>query len=133
MTFEQALREEMLTISAFEGRVYPLKSLKANADEGIPYLIYQSSDGLREKAFDGYKKSKEVPAELNIIARTYEELKPIQREAVELLISMEQRIIGTSGPFIQELTYETPVEIYEPAPKLYRCNIDFKVYFTEGV
>jgi hypothetical protein len=45
---------------------------------------------------------------------------------------MEQRVIGTDGPYIQELTYEQPIELYEQNPNLYRCLIDFEVYFDQG-
>jgi hypothetical protein len=124
--FEQALEQELKTIAALNNRVYPLYS---SEDIKSPYLIYASSEGLRTKTMDGYQPGKKVSGELNVIAPRYEQMKMITAQVIELIIGMTGRSIGTSGPFIQELIYDTPVELYEPQPKLYRCVIDFEVYF----
>ncbi|QYR20802.1 DUF3168 domain-containing protein [Paenibacillus sp. sptzw28] len=127
--FEQALDQEMKTITAFSGRVYPLFSPKANAGQGIPYLIYSSSAGRRTKTQDGYQSGREVRGELNVISNRYADLKSLTNAAIDQLISFEQRRIGTDGPLIQEVTYQQPVELYEEDPKLYRCLIEYEVYY----
>ncbi|WP_019534212.1 DUF3168 domain-containing protein [Paenibacillus ginsengihumi] len=133
MDFEAALTHELKTnIVALENRVYPLTAPEATAGQGVPYLIYASSEGLRDKALDGYMQSKAVHAEVNIVAARYGDMKAIARQVSALLIGMEGRVIGTDGPFIEELTYrQDPVEIYENQPGLYRCMIEFTVYFNE--
>lgn len=131
MEFEPALAQELKTIAVLGNRVYPLTAPEANAGQGIPYLIYGSSQGLRDKTLGGYLDSKEVRAELNIIASRYADMKAITKQVIALLISFEQRVIGTGGPFIQELTYQMPVEIYEDQPKLYRSVVEFSAYFEE--
>ena len=130
--FEQAFTQEFETISALENRIYPLTSPEANADSGVPYLIYGSSEGLRDKSLgEGYLDSKTVEVELNIVAARYADMKTITKQVVDLLLSFELRKIGTTGPFIQELVYEAPVEIYEEEPDLYRCVVEFTAYFKE--
>lgn len=131
-SFEAALTQELKTIATLQNRVYPLTSPEANAGQGIPYLIYGSSEGLRDKTIgEGYLSSKEVQAEINVVASRYSDMKAITREVIALLVGMEGRQIGTDGPFIQELTYQAPVEIYESQPGLYRCVVEFSVYFEE--
>ena len=127
-TFEDALEDELKTIMSLEKRVYPLTSPKAKAGQGVPYLIYASSEGLRDKTLGGHLNSKEVRAELNITAKRYSDMKAITREVIALLIGFEGRQIGTGGPFIEELTYQMPVEMYESEPGLYRCVVEFSAF-----
>lgn len=131
MSFEPALAQELKTIPELQNRVYPLDAPEANAEQGVPYLIYASSEGLRDKTLSGYLESKEVRGELNIIARRYGDMKAITKQVVAILMSFEGRQIGTNGPYISEITYQAPVELYEPQPDLYRCMIEFTVYFDE--
>lgn len=129
--FEQALVQELNSITALGGRIYPLFAPEATKHNGVPYLIYASSEGLRDKTLGGYSDSKEVRGELNIIAERYADMKAITKKVVALLISFEGRQIGTGGPYIEEVTYQMPVELYEAQPGLHRCVIEFQVYFEE--
>lgn len=129
--FEQALTQELKSVSALGGRVYPLFAPEAVKKNGVPYLIYASSEGLRDKSLDGYMQSKEVRAELNIITERYSDLKAITKQVVALLLSFEGRQIGTDGPYVGEAEYHMPVEIYEAQPALYRCVIEFSVFTKE--
>jgi len=131
MSFEPALVQELKTITALENRIYPLTAPEATASGGVPYLIYASSEGLRDKTLGGHLNSKEVRAELNIIAKKYSDMKAITKQVIALLITFEGRQIGTDGPFIEELTYQMPVEMYESEPGLYRCVVEFSAYFSE--
>jgi hypothetical protein len=72
---------------------------------------------------------REVPGELNVITDTYTSLRTNVAAIIERLKSFERRAIGSDALFIYEVTYEHPVEIYEPLPKLYRCVIEFKVHY----
>jgi len=129
MSFEPALVQELKTITALENRIYPLTAPEATASNGVPYLIYASSEGLKDKTLGGHLESKEVRAELNIIAKKYSDMKAITKQVITLLITFEGRQIGTDGPFIEELTYQMPVEMYESEPGLYRCVVEFSAYF----
>jgi len=130
MDFEAALTQELKTIAALGNRVYPHVAPEANAKAGVPYLIYVSSYGVRLKSLgEGFLEGKEVRAEINVMTARYKDMKAIVNDVIELLIGMEQRTIGTNGPFIQELTYNQPVELYEEKAKLYRSVIEFNTFF----
>ena len=129
MDFESALEAEMSSVAELGGRIYPLH--EATKKNGVPYLIYASSEGLLDKSLDGFLKSKEVRGELNVVAARYGDMKAITKKVIALLIAFEGRQIGTNGPFIEELTYQMPIELYEEQPALHRCMIEFQVYFGE--
>lgn len=131
MNFDEALAAELKTITALNSRVYPLTAPETSFDTSAPYLIYGSSYGLRTKELGGYQAGKAVSGELNVIAPRYSEMKSITSSVIDKIISFQSRIIGTTGPYIQNITYEEPVELYEEKPKLYRCLIDFSVYFEQ--
>lgn len=125
MTFEEALTFELEQLPGLSESVYPV----FEPGRAEPYVVYQSSEGRRTKALDGYKEGRVVPCELHVIVKRYSELKQHVRDIIDALISFEGRIIGEDGPHVQEITYEEPVELYEEKPKLHRCVIEFEVYY----
>lgn len=130
MNFEAALTAELKTITALNNRIYPLTAPEQPFDLTTPYLIFITSEGMRTKTIgEGYQSGKAVQGEVNVVSPLYNTMKSITASVLDRLINMEQRTIGTGGPFIQEFTYEEPVEMFEDKPKLYRCVIDFSVYF----
>lgn len=129
MNFEAALTAELKTITALNSRIYPLTAPEEPFDMTTPYLIFVTNEGLRNKDLDGYQTSKTVGGELNVIAPRYAVMKSVTSDVIDKLISFEGRVIGMAGPSIQELVYSEPVEMYEDKPRLYRCVIDFEVYF----
>ncbi|MGG4552608.1 DUF3168 domain-containing protein [Paenibacillus humicus] len=129
MDFEEALTMELKTISQVENRVYPLSAPEKTKS---PYIAYTSPEGLRVNTVsNGYLPDKSVEGEINIIAPRYSTMKQITSQVIDLLVSMSQREIGTGGPFINEMIYEKPVELYEAQVNLYRCLIDYKAHFKE--
>ncbi|ACT00220.1 tail completion protein gp17 [Paenibacillus sp. JDR-2] len=126
MTFEEALTAELSAVPELVGKIYPLDA--SNAPKA-PYVVYISSEGEPTKGLDGFIGGQSVDVELNIIGATYSSMKELTRAVITILKSFELRQIGSEGPYIQELTYQKPVELYESAPKLHRCLIDFQVYF----
>lgn len=125
MNFEEALTFELEMLPQLAGKVYPMFS----PGRTEPYVVYQSSEGVRTKALDGFKSGRSVPGELSIVTKKYGDLKAYVRAAIDTLISFEGRVIGNAGPYIQEVKYEEPVELYEDEPKLWRCIIEFEVYY----
>ncbi|MFD1176866.1 DUF3168 domain-containing protein [Paenibacillus puldeungensis] len=129
MDFEEALSVEIESIAGLSGKVYPGFSPGKTA----PYAVYLSSEGIRYKVLtNGYLGSLRADVTLNIIASKYKQLKQLTKAAINKLVSFEGRVIGTGGPFIDELTYEAPVELWEEEPKLFRCVIEFTVYYEES-
>ena len=129
--FEESLIAELSAISEFGNRIYPAHAPENIGTTGTPRLIFVSSYGVRTKTLDGgYDGGRKVPVELNVIDTTYLGMRELTGKVMNLLESMNGRVIG-NGPFIQELTYYTPQEFFESEPKLHRCLIDFEVYFEE--
>lgn len=125
LNFEEALTHELNLIPALSGKVYPMSVPGKSA----PYAQYESSYGQQDKDLQGYQESKAVGCEINLLAASYASLKSVMDDVMPVLCGFEQRVIGVGGPYIQELTYDEPVETYEPATKLNRCIISFKVHF----
>lgn len=124
MTFEEALTAEMESIPDLTGRVYPLRAPESYSP---PFLVYVSNEGLPDQTLDGFLLTKEINFEVNVIHSTYSNLKPLTDSVLSTLQSFLLRNIGTGGPFIQEIDYEEPVNLYEPEIELYRCFIRAKV------
>lgn len=124
MYFEEALRAELDTIEELTNKVFPL-----TAPEGTeaPYIIYVSSEGIQDKSLQGYLSSKEVPCEINILVDDYLSLKELTTTVLAKILSFQGHKIGDF--FIQDVSYEKPVEIYEQEVDLYRSVIDFTFYF----
>lgn len=127
MNFEEALRVELGTINGLANKVFPLY---APEGEKAPFVVYVPSEGVQGKSLQGYLSSKEVECEVNILQDSYSSLKALVKPVLEKLITFQGRVIGGEyGPFIQDLTYEPPVEVYEKEVSLYRCVIVFIVKF----
>lgn len=133
MTFEEALVLELEAITELNGKVFPLNAQDAEGNPvEAPYLIYVSSEGQYDKCLNGFLDMKEVSCELNILHKTYRNMKLLSRQVVAKLKSFEGRIIGVDGPMIQELVFENDSpELYEEQPELYRKIINFRIYFKE--
>lgn len=131
MNFVESLIKELKTITKLNNHIYPANAPEKVRKEGVPYLILLSSVGVKTKSLNGYSGGKQVSVELNVVASTYSKMQEISQQVVALLEGMEQRNIGETGPFVQELTYYEPKEFYESAPQLYRCLIDLEVFYEE--
>lgn len=125
MSFEEALVAE-LAVGDLANKAFML-----NAPEGTkaPYVICIAGDGLPDLTMEGYQATKWVNSEVNVIHATAKQLKALVPIVLTKLRSFQGRTIGTGGPFINLITHEEPVELYEPEAKLYRCHIRFKVHF----
>lgn len=135
MDFEDALTTELVSISGLTDKVFPLvaKGKKKTGNPTpivVPYLIYKSSEGLEEKSLTGYDLDiKRVDCEINIIHKSYDDMKILTRLVLAKVLSFQSRVIGTGGPYIQNVIYENPVELYEEKPDLNRCVINFEFHF----
>jgi hypothetical protein len=129
MDFEAAFVIELKSIAALNNRVYPLVAPEQKFDLTQPYLIYLATPGLRTKDLSTFQTGQTIRGELNIIAPRYLDAHSITTIAIDKLISMQGRAIAETGPFIQEVVYRQPLTFYEEKPKLYRCMVEFEVYF----
>jgi hypothetical protein len=126
MNFEEALVEEFNTIPNILDKAFPLM-----APEGIkpPFIVYVSSEGVQDKTLQGYLSSKEVVCEIHVVHSNYNNVKSLSKQVISKIQSFYGRTIGTDGPFIQNVTYEKPTEVYEKEVNLYRSSFDLTVKF----
>jgi hypothetical protein len=125
MNFEEALKNELNSITNLANKVFPLTAI-----EGVktPYLVYVSSEGIQEKYLEGYRGSKEVDCELHILNDSYAGLKDITRQVISKVISFQDRVIGgVDGVWIQDVTYERVTEQYIDQLFQYLCVISIRV------
>ncbi len=129
MTFEAALRAELITISDLQDKVFPMR-----APEGTeaPYLIYTTTLGDYDKSLEGWHKSKGVTVELNVIHDRAAAVRALSREVQALVMGLEGKQLASTGPHINEIVFEGEgVELYEAQADVYRKVISFKTYFKE--
>lgn len=127
MDFEAALTMELKTIPDIQNRVYPLNAPEKTIS---PFILYTSSEGKRTNTItDGFLVDRSVQGEINVVAPKYSSMKQVARQVIGQLVSMNQRVIGNGGPYINEMTYEEPIELFEHEVSLYRCVIGFKTYY----
>lgn len=129
MTFEAALRAELMTITSLNNKVFPMR-----APEGTeaPYLIYTTTLGDYDKSLEGWHKSKGVTVELNVIHDRASAVRALGREVQVLVMGFEGRQLASTGPLIDEIVFEGEgVELYEAQADVYRKVISFKTYFKE--
>lgn len=129
MTFEAALRSELVTISGLSNKVFPIR-----APEGTeaPYLIYTTTLGDYDKSLEGWHKSKGVTVELNVIHDRAAAVRALSREVQALVMGFEGRQLASTGPLVDEIIFEGEgVELYEAQVDLYRKVISFKTCFKE--
>lgn len=129
MTFEAALRAELMTITSLNNKVFPMR-----APEGTeaPYLIYTTTLGDYDKSLEGWHKSKGVTVELNVIHARAADVRSLAAQVMVLVMGFEGRQLASTGPLINEIVFEGEgVELYEAQVDLYRKVISFKTYFKE--
>lgn len=129
MTFEAALRAELITVTGLSNKVYPV-----NAPEGTmaPYVTYETGLMSEEKALDGFQASGTLECSLDVLGATYGDMKTYSKAVKAKVKGFLNRTIGTGGPFIQNITFsELAPELYESEVNMYRCIITFTVFYKE--
>jgi Ca2+-dependent lipid-binding protein len=125
LRFEEALAFELEAIPSLSNKVYPLV---VAIDKSAPYIAYVSNEGQKLKTLSGYIDNKSISSEVNIVGKTYADLKQLTTATMDKLCSFENRNIGDGTVFIQEVYFGEPVEAYESDADLYRSTIPFQVY-----
>lgn len=127
MRFEEALAYELQTIPAFTDSVFPLV---VSEGKNAPYLAYMSNEGVKLKTLSGYIDRKNISAEVNLVAKSYPDVKELTTLVMDKIISFQFRAIGDgTGPYIQDVSFnEDPKEGYEASTDSYMSTITFQVY-----
>lgn len=128
MDFEQAMRVELATVTNLNAKIFPLS---APENTNTPFLVYQKTRLDLIKTMDGTTKLRDARYEVDLISKTYDQLQELINNVKTKLISFEGRTIGIAGPYVQSMTIENVVEIYEDQPEFYRVNFELRTFFME--
>ena len=127
MNFEEALKIELESVTGLNARVFPI-----NAPDGFasPYCIYETSGKAEDKTYDGYLDTGRLTCTVDVIADTYTSMKSYGDLVQAKIKTFQSRIIGSTGPYIQDLTFdELNPELFETQIDKYRKSIGFTVYY----
>ena len=125
---EKALRQEMNNIPALTNKIFP-----TNAPQGrtAPYLVYVvQSTPLKD--LNGYEEGDlESHVLLNVFGNSYSEMKELTKTVEGIVKTFPFRSIGSSGPFIEDMTFDATAETYENELNLYRGIVPFTINYKE--
>ncbi len=126
--FEQGLNKELQTVSGLNKKVFPLA-----APEGTKasYVTYSKSRTDIIKSLDGNSTTRSAVYDIDIICDTYAALQSLFSAVKAKLDSFIGRQIGTNSVFVQDVTFENILELYEQQIKWYRINLEVRFYFKE--
>lgn len=126
MDFEQSLRAELIEVTNLANKVFPLF-----APEGTkpPFVAYQKIRTNYTKTMDGTQTLRDGYYQLDLLALNYAELQTLYADVLAKVLSFEARTIGTNGVYVQSVTVDNVVEMYEPLPDWHRIHMEIKFYF----
>jgi hypothetical protein len=127
MNFEEALCAELKTISGLEQKVFP-----QNAEENTeaPFVVYISSGGEQVQTLDGYTDLTELSFEVNVVAKSYEQLKSFVQAISNKIQSFFGRTIGGSnGIYIKSVSFTEPNEDFQENQSYHKSTFNVRVRF----
>jgi hypothetical protein len=126
MDFEQSLRAELVTVTNLSSKVFPLFAPEGTSP---PFVAYQKTRTNYTKTMDGTQSLRDGYYQFDLLATNYAALQTLYTNVVEKLLSFRGRTIGTNGVYVQNVTIENAVELYEPLPDWHRMHLEIKFYF----
>lgn len=128
MELHEAIKIELESASGLSGKVFPL-----NAPEGAltPYCTYKQSGSERENGLFGMVPLMKCEFQFDAYHISYNSLESIKKSLIQLIKTFNQRNIGGSGPYIQQVEILNDFEAYESNIKLYRGIIELNLYYEE--
>ncbi|SEN19166.1 DUF3168 domain-containing protein [Paenibacillus sp. OV219] len=119
--FEKALTQELKKVLP---KVFPLI-----APEGtpVPYIVYKSSYGDRDRVLEGYGQQREIDVTVHVVGGSYSDMKNYTNTMIDSLLLLEQSTMGTDLIPVQHVHYEQPEEHVDPITKENHCFTEFKI------
>ncbi|MHC1696453.1 MAG: DUF3168 domain-containing protein [Eubacteriales bacterium] len=125
MAIEDVLKETLETVAGLSGQVYPLN---APEDNPAPYLTYLQSSGEEYDALDDWTGLYKGSYELNVLHRSYKEMKQLAALVIAKLKTLQGTTI--SEILVQSVSIdENSPELYETQIKLYRKIINITIQY----
>lgn len=127
MTFEEALRTELITVKELNNKVFPLVAPEKTV---TPYLVYRRGLTDFEKTLAGISRGKvDGSYELVLVTDNYSDIQRISSGVIDKLISFLGREIGFSGPCISNMTVKIIGDTYEPEIDKFRCDMQISISY----
>lgn len=129
MDFEQGLRTELQSITGLNKKVFPL-----TVPEGTkaPYIVYGKSSTEFIKSLDGNSTTRSAVYDIDIVSDTYAQLQSTFAALKTKVFSFSGRTIGTTSIYVQDVTVETLVELFEEEIRWHRMSLEIRFYFKEA-
>jgi hypothetical protein len=125
MNAEEAIRYELNTISGLYKKVFPLIA----KDTLPPYLVYEMLDKERVQGLNAQGLITTADYDLVFYHTTYSLLKALSDLIVAKIESFPLRVIGTAGPYIQQVEITDHSELYLDAIPMYAGTITFTIHY----
>lgn len=124
MDFEQALVHELSSITALNGKVFPMT---ASENTNPPFCLYVSSEGEKIQTLGGYVDGKELNCTIHVVSQTYDGLKSLIKQVLDKVSSFFGRAIGINGPIVKSFHYTEPTETFDEELDIHSSTFDIKV------
>jgi hypothetical protein len=126
--FEQGLNKELQAVTGLNKKVFPMY-----APEGTKasYVTYSKSRTEIIKTLDGNSSTRSAVYDIDIVSDTYSQLQTLFASVKAKLDSFTGRYIGVNSVYVQDVTFENIIELYEQEIKWYRMNLEVRFYFRE--
>jgi hypothetical protein len=128
VNLEEALTNELRSISELTNKVF---LLRATENTKAPYLVYSLSSNNRNQNLNGYDGLLEGRYQLDVYNSTYANLKALLKLVIAKIKTFSQRVIGSSGPYIQQIIIENEFETYENNVLLFKGIVEIKIFYNE--
>lgn len=123
---EQALVFELSKITELNNKIYP-----TNVPEGEkpPYLVYIMSYYDQLRALDEILDNTDKSYMLNILCKSYTQMKEITEKVKVMLLGFIGENIGETPILVENVTINNIADTYENELKLYRGILDIKISY----
>lgn len=128
MDIEKGLITELTSIDGLMNKVSPVISAQNIA---TPYLVYTLNNVERENSLNGITGLCGATYQLDIFHSNYSDLKDLSKLVLDKITSLNNRNIGNTNTYIQQIDIENELNFYETEVNLYRQTIEFLIYYKE--
>lgn len=128
MDLEEGLTAELSAIAGLSNKVFPIMAVQGTP---APYLTYTLGSNGRENTLMGYDGLVQSQYQIDLYHLTYANLKALKKLVIANIKTYNQRNIGGTGPYIQQVEIITDFDTYEEAVNLHKGVIEFNIDYNE--
>lgn len=128
MDIEKGLLFELTSIIGLSGKVFPLVAAQNIL---TPYLTYSLNSVEREKHLLGNDGLCGAEYQIDIFESNYSNLQTLSKLVRKKLLTLNEKNIGNTGTYIQQIDIINELNFYESEVLFYRKTIEFIIYYKE--